>query len=161
MDEALHEYLKSLLQLVEDHHLTELCIESAEVKIKIRTNSAEPEVAYAALPLPVAQAAHPAQAPKASKSRPCPPKEKTNGQYHDLRSPLVGVFYRAPAPDAPSFVEPGDVVQAGQVVCIIEAMKVFNEIHADRAGRVVDICAQNGEVVESDQVLMRIDYKNA
>jgi acetyl-CoA carboxylase biotin carboxyl carrier protein len=74
-----------------------------------------------------------------------------------VTSPFVGTFYRTPAPDQPSFVEVGAVVKKGQVLCIIEAMKLMNEIEADSAGKVVAILAENGEPVEFGQALFRIE----
>ncbi len=82
------------------------------------------------------------------------PPEK---DYHAVRSPIVGTFYRAPAPGADPFVEVGDFVQKGQVLCIVEAMKVMNEIESPVDGKIVDILVQNGEPVEYGQVLFLID----
>ena len=75
----------------------------------------------------------------------------------DVRSPMVGVFYSAPSPDAEPFVKIGDRVHKGDVLCIIEAMKLMNEITAEEDGEVVDICVENGQLVEFDQCLMRIE----
>jgi acetyl-CoA carboxylase biotin carboxyl carrier protein len=76
---------------------------------------------------------------------------------HEIASPLVGTFYRSSSPDSPSFVEVGDQVEFGQPLCIVEAMKVFNEITADRAGTVIAIPAQNGQLVQVGQVLVVLD----
>lgn len=84
------------------------------------------------------------------------PPEK---DYHAVRSPIVGTFYRAPSPGADPFVEVGDFVQKGQVLCIVEAMKVMNEIESPVDGKIVDILVQNGEPVEYGQVLFLIDSK--
>ncbi len=78
-------------------------------------------------------------------------------KYHEIRSPIVGTFYRAPSPGAPPFVEKGDRVKKGQVLCIVEAMKVMNEIESDVDGTVVDILVENAEPVEFNQVLFLID----
>ncbi|MBN1776672.1 MAG: acetyl-CoA carboxylase biotin carboxyl carrier protein [Clostridiales bacterium] len=75
---------------------------------------------------------------------------------HELKAPMVGVFYAAPAPDAEPFVKVGDHVEKGQVVCILEAMKLMNDITAPVTGRIVDICAQNGVVMEYGQTIMKI-----
>lgn len=75
----------------------------------------------------------------------------------DLRAPMTGVFYRAPSPDAPPYVDVGDFVEEGQIVCLIEAMKVFNEVPAERSGRIVEICATNGQLVEQGAVLFRLE----
>lgn len=75
----------------------------------------------------------------------------------ELRAPMTGVFYRAPSPDAPPYVEVGDFVDQGQIVCLIEAMKVFNEVPAERSGKVVEICASSGQLVEQGAVLFRLE----
>jgi acetyl-CoA carboxylase biotin carboxyl carrier protein len=81
---------------------------------------------------------------------------EANGDFVDVTSPFVGSFYRSPSPDAPSFVEVGSVVRTGQTLCIIEAMKLMNEIEAETAGTVVEVFAQNGKSVEYGQKLFRI-----
>ncbi len=75
----------------------------------------------------------------------------------DLRAPMTGVFYRASSPDAPPYVDVGDFVEEGQIICLIEAMKVFNEIPAERSGRIVEICAESGQLVEQGTVLFRLE----
>lgn len=82
-------------------------------------------------------------------------------KYHEIRSPIVGTFYRAPSPGAPPFVEKGDKVKKGQVLCIVEAMKVMNEIESDVDGTVVDILVENAEPVEYNQVLFLIDTSSS
>ena len=83
--------------------------------------------------------------------------EKEEKKYHEIKAPLVGTFYRAPAPDADPFVEKGDKVKVGDTLCIVEAMKNMNEIESDVEGVVKDICVQNGEMVEFEQVLFKIE----
>ena len=82
------------------------------------------------------------------------PPEKN---FHEIKSPIVGTFYRAPAPDADSYVEVGEVVQPKTVLCIIEAMKLMNEIESDFSGRIVKILVENGQPVEYNQVLFHIE----
>lgn len=101
---------------------------------------------------------------KPSAPRPEPPPSSTTAKGDtkktsliSVRSPIVGTFYRAPAPDAPPYVEVGDVVKPGQVVCIVEAMKLMNEIEADAAGRIVEILVKNEEPVEYNQELFLIE----
>jgi oxaloacetate decarboxylase alpha subunit len=85
-------------------------------------------------------------------------KEETAGKkFTPIRSPIVGTFYRAPAPDAPAYVEVGDIIKPGQVVCIVEAMKLMNEIESDVAGKVVQILVKNEDPVEYNQELMLIE----
>lgn len=152
MDEEFELYLKALLDLVQNHQLVELCIKGPDLKIELR-------VAPVLTEAPAPRAVY-ASGPKHSRASftHTPPRAKPNFDHlYELRSPLVGVVYRSPSTGAPFFVKPGDYVKAGQVVCLIEAMKVFNEISAERSGRVVDFCASNGEIVEVDQVLLRLD----
>jgi acetyl-CoA carboxylase biotin carboxyl carrier protein len=78
-------------------------------------------------------------------------------RHHTIRSPIVGTFYRAPAPDAPPYVKVGDLIKAGQTVCIVEAMKLMNEIQAERGGKVIRILVENAQPVEYDQMLIVID----
>ena len=87
-------------------------------------------------------------------------KKDTGKKYHEIRSPIVGTFYRAPSPGAPPFVEKGDRVKKGQVLCIVEAMKVMNEIESDVDGTVVDILVENAQPVEYNQVLFLIDTES-
>jgi len=84
-------------------------------------------------------------------------KETDRAQLAPIRSPIVGTFYRAPAPDAPPYVEVGDIVKPGQVVCIVEAMKLMNEIESDVAGRVTQILVKNEDPVEYNQELMLVE----
>lgn len=115
---------------------------------KLRISKAGSEAKRVLAGAPAAEATEPAAAPAAKKDR----KDLTA-----IRSPIVGTFYRAPASDAPSYVEVGDIIKPGQVVCIVEAMKLMNEIEADVAGRVVQISVKNEDPVEYNQELMLIE----
>jgi acetyl-CoA carboxylase biotin carboxyl carrier protein len=150
MPPELDEYLQTLLALVDTHQLAELCLEGPDLKIELRTAAALAEIPVAPKLLPVVPLAAAAQPSPAATSR---------NYYYKVRSPLIGVFYRSPSPDAPPYVEVGSYVHSGQVVGLIEAMKVFNEICAERSGRVVEICAASGQIVETDQVLLRLDQQ--
>jgi acetyl-CoA carboxylase biotin carboxyl carrier protein len=151
--------LKKLIDLVEHSGIAELEITEGEEKVRIsRTGvSAAPVVAA---PAPVVM---PAVAP-ATASTPvqaaasAPPVEQARDvpQGHIMKSPMVGTFYRAPAPGAKVFVEVGQTVAAGEVVCIIEAMKLLNEIEADQAGTIKAILVENGQPVEYGQPLFVI-----
>ena len=153
MDQSLEAYLKALLCLMEQHRLAELQIEEPDFKVKLSMARAMPEVVSHQPLLPQRSIPH-RQMPAIALPEVV---EKNHHNYYEFISPLVGVFYRASTPDSPPFVEVGDFVKAGQVVCLIEAMKVFNEICAERSGRVIEVCSKNGDVVEADQVLMLID----
>ncbi|MGB9662965.1 MAG: acetyl-CoA carboxylase biotin carboxyl carrier protein [Moorellaceae bacterium] len=141
--------LKDITQLIkalEETGVTELSLESEGVKINIKrglTPSAS-----------VAEIAAPAE--KQVLSSPAKEEMPPAGELIEIRAPMVGTFYRAPAPDAPPFVEVGTKVKPGQTLCIIEAMKLMNEITADVAGRVVEILVENGQPVEYGQILFRL-----
>lgn len=140
--------LKKLIDLVQESGIAELEITEGEEKVKIVKGGrvvGETAVAPGAAPAAAAPAA--AAAPE-----PAPPVEG-----HVLKSPMVGTFYRAPSPGAKPFVEVGDSVKAGQTVCIIEAMKLLNEIEADKDGVVKAILAENGQPVEYGEPLFVIE----
>ena len=150
------DYIEKLAKIVADNDLTEISLEDGEQAITIRKDLPEvnmvasaPAVAAVPQSAPVApaQASAPAQAPAA--------KEEVKGKA--ITSPMVGTFYAASSPDAAPFVEVGSTVNVGDVVCIIEAMKLMNEIKAEQAGKVVQICVKNGDPIEFGQVLMYVE----
>lgn len=141
--------VKKLIELLEESGIAEIEIKEGEEAVRISrmpTGSAVvhalPQMAAAA---PIAAPAAPAEAPKAR------PNE------HVVTAPMVGTFYASPTPGAKSFVEIGDEIKVGQVLCIIEAMKMMNQIEADRAGRITSIMARNGDPVEYGQPLFVIE----
>jgi len=134
---------EALLRLARRFHLSELEWQEDGLRILIRREGTQVE-APEGTPSPVS----------------APPKTLETARRAtlvDLCAPMTGVFYRAPSPDAPPYVEVGDFVEEGQIVCLIEAMKVFNEIPAERSGRVVEICAESGQLVEQGAVLFRLE----
>jgi len=146
--------LKVLIKMVTETDITEFEMESGEDKIRICRGSAAPVVQYAApqpiyAPAPAPQTSAPAAAATAT------PAAEEKGT--PVASPIVGTFYRAPAPDAAPYVEVGQVVEKGQVLCIVEAMKLMNEITAECSGEIREILVQNQQPVESGQVLFRVD----
>jgi acetyl-CoA carboxylase biotin carboxyl carrier protein len=145
--------LKKLIDLVQESGIAELEITEGEEKVRI-AKGGQVSVAHApAGPVPTAaMAALPAAAPGAPAGAP----ERTAEARHTLNAPMVGTFYRAPAPDAKPFVEVGQQVKEGETVCIIEAMKLMNEIEADASGTVVEILVENGQPVEYGQPLFVI-----
>jgi acetyl-CoA carboxylase biotin carboxyl carrier protein len=146
--------LKKLIDLVQESGIAELEITEGEEKVKIvKGGRAMPEVA-AMLPAPTAA---PAPAAPAGAAPPAPAEVPPKVEGHVLKSPMVGTFYRAPSPGAKPFVEVGDTVKAGQTVCIIEAMKLLNEIEADKDGVVKAILAENGQPVEYGEPLLAIE----
>ena len=146
--------LKKLIDLVQESGIAELEITEGEEKVKIvKGGRAVPEV-VAMLPAPTAA---PAPAAPAGAVPPTPAEVPPKVEGHVLKSPMVGTFYRAPSPGAKPFVEVGDTVKMGQTVCIIEAMKLLNEIEADKDGVVKAILAENGQPVEYGEPLLAIE----
>jgi acetyl-CoA carboxylase biotin carboxyl carrier protein len=142
------EALRALLDLLAEKDVAEFEHEEGGKRLRVSRGGARIAVPPLAvgLPSPVAQSIVP---PTADNSPP-------SGDFVDITSPFVGSFYRSPSPDSPAFVEVGSVVRPGQTLCIIEAMKLMNEIEADCAGTVVEIFAQSGKSVEYGQKLFRI-----
>jgi acetyl-CoA carboxylase, biotin carboxyl carrier protein len=149
--------LLELLRFVSKSDFTEVTIEGPEWKVSVRRGAGEPVVVSApATPVPVPAMSATSVAPSSEPAKatsPEPPKKNT--VY--IRSPMVGTFYRAPAPEKPPYVQVGDTVQKGQVVCIIEAMKLFNEIQSEVSGKIVRILVENAQPVEYDQPLFEVE----
>ncbi|MDQ6571177.1 MAG: acetyl-CoA carboxylase biotin carboxyl carrier protein [Haemophilus parainfluenzae] len=147
--------IKKLIELVEESGITELEVQEEEGTVRI--SRAAPAVAPAAIQYaaaPVAPAAAPAVAPAAAAPAEAPAAEISG---HQVRSPMVGTFYRSPSPEAKAFVEVGQTVKVGDALCIVEAMKMMNRIEADKAGVVKAILVNDGEAVEFDQPLIVIE----
>ncbi|GAM69672.1 biotin carboxyl carrier protein of acetyl-CoA carboxylase [Vibrio sp. JCM 19236] len=148
--------IKKLIELVEESGIAELEISEGEESVRISRNGTAPVAApvqYAAAPAPVAAPA-PAAAPAAPAAEAAAPAEAAG---HKVLSPMVGTFYRAPGPDAKPFVEVGQSVSAGETICIVEAMKMMNQIEADKSGVVTAILVEDGSPVEFDQPLIVIE----
>lgn len=145
--------VKKLIELLEESGIAEIEISEGEESVRISRYSRDAAPVSAppvsAAPMPVAG---PVQAPA-----PEPAVAEAPSKGHEVKAPMVGTFYAAPAPGAKAFVEIGSQVQAGDTLCIIEAMKMMNQIEATHSGRVVSILAENGEPVEFDQVLFVIE----
>ncbi len=146
------DFVRELIELVKNSNIKSLKIESQEGKIVIETHR-EGNL--------IQEVEKKAKSVEDFKHQEIlPPTEDISEEekkYHVIKSPLVGTFYRSPSPGAPPFVEVGDVVSPGQVLCIIEALKVMNEIESDVRGRVEKIMVENGETVEYGQPLFLID----
>ncbi len=154
------EYIEKLVKLVSDSELSELVLEDSEQAIVLKKNENQvisqvvPSSNMAQIPLAsVGTVSNNTQTAVETKEEEV--KEKPKGK--PITSPMVGTFYKAPSPDASPFVTVGDMVATGQVVCIIEAMKMMNEIEAEVSGRVVEICVADGQSVEYGQVLMYVE----
>ena len=148
------DYIEKLAKIIADNDLTEISLEDGEQAITIRKDLPEVNMvasapAVAATPAPV-QAAPQPSAPQATTKEP-----EAKGKA--ITSPMVGTFYAASSPEAAPFVEVGSTVNVGDVVCIIEAMKLMNEIKAEQAGKVTQICVKNGDPIEFGQVLMYVE----
>ena len=150
------DYIDQLAKIIADNELTEISLEDGNQAITIRKDLPEVVSAGVAMPVtaPVQQA--PASAPAAAvapKAESVEPAKKGN----PVVSPMVGTFYSKPAPDKEAFVKVGDTVSSGDVVCIIEAMKLMNEIETEFSGKVVEICVEDGQAVEYGQTIMYIE----
>ena len=148
--------LKTLIDLVSESGISELEVNEGEDRVRI-VNAGSPapagQVVYAnPAPSQAIQAAPAAQAPAAASAAEVPAEETG----FVARSPMVGTFYRAPNPESPNFVNVGDTVKVGQTLCIIEAMKLLNEIESEKAGVIKEILCENGQGVEFDQPLFVI-----
>ena len=144
------EYLEKLAKIINDNGLTEISMEDGDQAITIRKDIPE-VVVGASAPIAAAPVSAPSVLPKAEE------KAEPEAQGKAITSPMVGTFYAASAPDAAPFVEIGSEVAVGDVVCIIEAMKLMNEIKSEQAGKVIKICVKNGDPVEFGQVLMYVE----
>lgn len=154
--------LQELLDFIAKSGLNKVNIETEEFKISVqREPSTKQVVSMSAAPMaaPAPQpVAAPAASPAPAPSAPAAPAEAASSASHTaLKSPMIGTFYRSSGPDAPVFVQVGDMVEKGQVICIIEAMKLFNEIEAEQSGRIVKVLVENATPVEYDQPLFLIE----
>jgi len=147
--------IKSLIKLVMESDISEFELENPEEKIKIKRGSVQEFVHYQSPPQMVQQhAAFPA--PPVDMAAP-PVTVPVDEKGVSISSPIVGTFYRAPAPDAPPYVEVGHIVEKGQVLCIVEAMKLMNEIEAEYRCKIIKICKENAHPVEFGDVLFVVE----
>jgi acetyl-CoA carboxylase biotin carboxyl carrier protein len=158
--------LKELIEFLIEKDVTEFELERGDVKVRVKRGAetvAGRDVHYVSVPPmappatvePRAASSAPASAAAAASSPPPVAAPKDEG-LHTITSPIVGTFYEAPSPGSPPFVKPGDTVEVGQVLCIIEAMKLMNEIECDVAGEVVKRVVNNGQPVEYGQPLFEV-----
>ena len=153
------EIIKKLVKIVDSSSVTDLEIEESGLKIKIAKKiRSSPVVTQAQIPVASAQSVIQPTASVAGESA----NQRTEAEpiaanLHEIRSPIVGTFYRAPAPDADSYAQVGAIVSPGSVLCIVEAMKLMNEIESDVSGKVVKILVENGKPVEYNQPLFLIE----
>ncbi|MDG2329706.1 MAG: acetyl-CoA carboxylase biotin carboxyl carrier protein [Synechococcus sp. SP1 MAG] len=148
-----HEQLHRLLEALGDSDIQEFRLEGDDFRLEIRRNLPGQAVVAPVMAAPVAAAAPVKPLDSAS---PPPAATSTRSDLLEITAPMVGTFYRAPAPGEPSFVEVGTRINVGQAVCILEAMKLMNELESEVGGEVVEILVDNGTPVEFGQVLMRV-----
>ena len=146
-----------MIRFVSIAGVSEVSLEQKDFKITIKNASREMQVVTAPAPA-VVHVAPPVAAPVAAPATAAPATKATDeSKYHVVKSPMIGTFYRQPSPDKPNFVNVGDEVKQGQVICIIEAMKLFNEIESDVKGRIVKVLVDNSTPIEYDQPLFLVD----
>jgi acetyl-CoA carboxylase biotin carboxyl carrier protein len=170
--------IQKLVKMLDDSGLDEMTIEEGDFKItlKRKSNSAQNISLPPSMFMPAAQmpppslptslpATSPTNAPAPTASTPLAPPEPEPApppkKYKEIRSPMVGTFYRAPSPEANPYVQVGDYITKGKVLCIIEAMKLMNEIESDVEGKIVKIMVENAQPVEYDQVLFLVEESSA
>ncbi len=155
--------LKELIEFLIEKDIAEFELERGDVKVKIKRAGEHTIMHSAAEPrfyaVPPAPAAAPVAPPPAASPAAAPPVPTPEEGLHTVKSPIVGTFYEAPSPGAPPFAKVGDVIEVGQVLCIVEAMKLLNEIESDVAGEVVKKLATNGQPIEYGQELFVIRPK--
>lgn len=153
-------YVKKIIKLVENSHIDELELEEEGKKIRVARNRNSDHSVQNVSTMPAALSAPVSSLPVSHSTEPTKPIQTNpppEARYHEIRSPIVGTFYRAPAPDAEPYVEIGQLVKVGTIMCIVEAMKLMNEIESDIDGKVMKIMVENGKPVEYNQVLFLVE----
>lgn len=153
--------IQELIKMVNKSNLSEVTIEQKDFKITIKQEAETVHQMIAAAPVaahaPVMAAPAPAAVAAPAAPAAASAADAGTGNYITVKSPMIGTFYRRPSPDKPNFVEVGDEVSVGKVVCIIEAMKLFNEIESEVKGRIVKVLVEDSSPVEYDQPLFLVD----
>ncbi len=153
--------IQKLIDFIAQSGLDEVNIETTDLKIKVKRYGTAPVVSYTsapvAAPAPAFAAAAPVAAAPAAPAEPAVSKEPASSNLITIKSPMIGTFYRASSPETPAFVNIGDEIKPGKVVCVIEAMKLFNEIESEVSGKIVKILVENATPVEFDQPLFLVE----
>lgn len=156
--------IQNLIKFVAKSGASEVKLEMEDVKLTIKTGSGKTETTIvqaaptiAAAPQPIAAPQPVAPAPVAETPATPAKAEADESKYVEVKSPIIGTFYRKPSPDKPSFVEVGSEIKAGDTVCVIEAMKLFNEIESEISGKIVKVLVDDSSPVEFDQPLFLVD----
>ncbi len=161
-----YKQIQELIKTINKSSISELSIEDGDFKITIKQEFSAGQAQYPAMPMapamPMMQQMMPAQqqqsAPAApANDKPAPAAEPSGANLVTIKSPMIGTFYRSPGPDKQVFVNVGDEIKVGQVLCIIEAMKLFNEIESEVSGRIVKVIADDSSPVEYDQPLFMVE----
>ncbi len=155
-NESVKKLIQELISVMEDSKLSELEVEVDGARVRLQKESAPAKqgVVTVAAPMPVLDAGRPAPAGSGAQA---PAATAASSQYKHITAPMVGTFYAASAPDADPYVEVGSIVDEETVICIVEAMKVMNEIKAEIKGKIVEVLVNNGEPVEYGQPLFLVD----
>ena len=154
--------IRDLIDFISQSELNEVNIETTDFKISVKKSpdihvgGSDPMITKSNPHTEVIHTAHTNNVPEAAESKE-EVKKETGRNLKEIKSPMIGTFYTSPNPDSPSFVEPGDKIKPGQTVCIIEAMKLFNEIEAEISGTIVEILVENASPVEFDQPLFLVE----
>ncbi len=141
--------IREIINLMNEHNLSEIEVDKGDQKIKLKKSSIPGAEAV------IEQPVLPQQAPEQVTEKPEPEKKPSN--LIEIKAPIVGTFYNAPSPDAAPFVEAGQEIEVGHVVCIIEAMKLMNEIKSEVKGKIIDILVENADPIEFGQILFLIE----
>jgi acetyl-CoA carboxylase biotin carboxyl carrier protein len=152
--------IQDLIKFVAKQKVTEVEIEKKDFKITIKSEKEEVHRAHVAPQAPLqmaAPAAAPIAAAPSAPSAPAVPTEEENANYITIKSPMIGTFYRSANPESDSFVNVGDTIKEGDVLCIVEAMKLFNEIEAEVSGKIVKVLTDDASPIEFDQPLFLVD----
>ncbi|MFZ9045829.1 MAG: acetyl-CoA carboxylase biotin carboxyl carrier protein [Cyclobacteriaceae bacterium] len=149
--------LRELIDFISNTGLEEVNIETEEFKVKVKRSPETVAVAAPAVAAPAPLAAAPSPTPAVPATPEDKPAAAASSNLIEIKSPMIGTFYRTPNPDSPSFVNVGDKVKPGDTVCIVEAMKLFNEIESEVSGTIVEVLVDNASPVEYDQPLFLVD----
>jgi acetyl-CoA carboxylase biotin carboxyl carrier protein len=155
--------LRELIEFLKQYQVAEFDLDRGDMKIRLKFEQAHspaaiPDLSRLVVPAPISIPATAPATPSSAEAAPATaaPETDPDAGLHILKSPIVGTFYGSPSPGAPAFVSPGDRVEKGQVVCIVEAMKLMNEIEADASGEIVKCFITNGQPIEFGQPLFSI-----
>jgi acetyl-CoA carboxylase biotin carboxyl carrier protein len=149
--------IRDLIEFISQTGLNEVNIETKELKLHVKREPDQKLIQGTAAPVAAPIAISAPAAPAAPVAAPAAPKAAAGKNTVDIKSPMIGTFYRSANPDSPPFISVGDKISKGQTVCIIEAMKLFNEIESEVSGTVVKILCENSSPVEYDQVLFVVE----